>query len=119
MALATSATKRRVQGTLKHLRLTQAFRAIVTGDEVDAGKPDPAIYRLAAERLQEPPQCLLAIEDAVSGVKSARAAGLCCMGVASATKAEALQAAGAHPVFPDFRGLSLARVARAYAPIEI
>jgi HAD superfamily hydrolase (TIGR01509 family) len=110
MALATSATGRRVQGTLKQLGLAQFFRGIVTGDEVGAGKPDPAIYRLAAERLHQPASSLLAIEDAVSGVKSARAAGLRCMGVASAPRAEVLRAAGADPVFPDFRGLTFGQV---------
>jgi HAD superfamily hydrolase (TIGR01509 family) len=119
MALATSATGRRVQGTLHHLGLAKFFRQIVTGDEVGTGKPDPAIYRLAAERLQEPANSLLAIEDAVSGVKSARAAGLRCMGIASASRADALRAAGADPVFPDFRGLSFAQVAVALAPAKI
>ena len=111
MALATSATRRRVEGTLMELGLARYFQTIVTGDEVDAGKPDPAIYRLAAERLQELPEHLLAVEDAVSGVKSATAAGMRCMGVASAQRADALWAAGADPVIPDFRVLSLAELA--------
>ncbi len=119
MALATSATGRRVQGTLHHLGLEKFFRQIVTGDEVGAGKPDPAIYRLAVERMREPAGSLLAIEDAVSGVKSARAAGLRCIGIASASHADALRAAGADPVFPDFRGLSFSQVVPALAPAHL
>jgi beta-phosphoglucomutase len=107
IALATSAGRKRACGTLKELGLADYFEAIVTGDEVVNGKPDPAIYRLVAERLNEAPENLLAVEDAVSGVKSARAAGLRCIGVASAERALDLLAAGAEQVIPDFRSFSL------------
>jgi HAD superfamily hydrolase (TIGR01509 family) len=110
MALATSAGRRRTCGTLEQLGLTRYFEAVVTGDEVGQGKPDPAIYRLAAERLAETPGSLLVVEDAVSGVQSARAAGMRCLGVASPQRAEALRDAGADPVISDFRSLSLARL---------
>jgi len=105
-AVATSASRRRAFGTLEELGLARCFHTIVTGDDVAAGKPDPAIYQLAAKRLQEPPERLLAVEDAASGVKSARAAGMRCLGVAPAHRASLLQAAGADPVIPDFRSLS-------------
>jgi beta-phosphoglucomutase len=107
IALATSASRQRALGTLEELGLASYFEAIVTGDEVTSSKPDPAIYRLAAERLKESPENLLAVEDAVSGVKSARAAGMWCVGVASADQAEKLRAAGADPVISDFCSLSL------------
>jgi beta-phosphoglucomutase len=110
IALATSAGRRRTCGTLEELGLARYFDAIVTGDEVGKGKPDPAIYRLVAERLNETPESLLVVEDAVSGVKSARAAGMRCLGVASPQRAEALRDAGADPVISDFRSLSLARL---------
>jgi beta-phosphoglucomutase len=110
IALATSAGRRRTCGTLEELGLARYFDAIVTGDEVGKGKPDPSIYRLVAERLKETPESLLVVEDAVSGVKSARAAGMRCLGVASPQRAEALRDAGADPVISDFRSLSLARL---------
>jgi HAD superfamily hydrolase (TIGR01509 family) len=110
MALATSACRRRALGTLEELELARFFDAIVTGDDVGKGKPDPAIYRLAAQRLEETPESLLAVEDAVSGVKSARAAGMRCLGIASNGRAEALRTAGAEPVISDFRSFSLAQL---------
>lgn len=70
IAIATSAGGRRAHGTLKELGLSGYFEAVVTGDDVPRGKPDPAIYQLVAERLNETPENLLAVEDAVSGVKS-------------------------------------------------
>lgn len=51
------------------------FDVIVTGDEVSSGKPDLEPYLLAVRRLEmEPNECIV-IEDAISGVKSGKAAG--------------------------------------------
>lgn len=107
MALATSASRQRACGTLREIGIAHHFQSVVTGDDVAAGKPDPAIYLLAAKRLELAPESLVAVEDAVSGVRSAMAAGLKCVGVASATHAESLRAAGADPVVPDFHTLSV------------
>jgi len=107
MALATSAGRRRAVGTLIELGLARYFDTIVTGDEVMAGKPDPAIYFLAAERLRLEPHCLVAVEDAVSGVKSAVSAGFRCLGVGGPERAAQLRAAGAYAVIPDFKSFSI------------
>lgn len=109
-AVATSASRCRTFGTLEELGLARCFHTIVTGDDVAAGKPDPAIYQLAAKRLRESPDRLLAVEDAASGVKSARAAGMQCVGVAHAGRAPLLQAAGADFVIQDFRSCSLGQL---------
>ena len=106
VALATSASKHRTLNTLEELRLRHYFETIVTGDDVVAGKPNPEIYRLAATRLQEQPERLLAFEDAVSGVKAARSAGLRCAGIAHNGRADSLRQAGANPIVEDFRSLS-------------
>src|SRR5215469_3625508 len=110
VALATSAGKLRTLHTLQELRLAHYFETVVTGDDVTTGKPDPAIYCLAAARLQEPPECLLAVEDAVSGVKAARSAGLRCAAIAHNGRADSLRQAGANPIVKDFRGLSLVQL---------
>jgi beta-phosphoglucomutase len=110
MALATSASRRRACGTLEEMGLTHYFETIVTGDEVTAGKPDPAIYRLAATRMQEAPGDLLAVEDAVSGVKAARLACMRCMGIAHNGRADLLRLAGANPIVEDFRSLSFTQL---------
>ncbi|EJM64919.1 HAD-IA family hydrolase [Pseudomonas sp. GM55] len=48
---------------------------LVTAEDVTAGKPDPAGYKLAAQRLGvEPEQCLI-FEDATVGILAAEAAG--------------------------------------------
>lgn len=57
------------------------FAAVVTGDEVSRGKPDPEAYLTAARRLGVDPRACLAIEDSPAGVRSARASGAVTIGV--------------------------------------
>jgi HAD superfamily hydrolase (TIGR01509 family) len=106
-AVATSGSSSRTRGTLTDLGLMASFDVIVTGEEVAVGKPDPTIYKLAAERLEESPSYLLAIEDAPSGVQSAIGAGMRCVGIGNADRALCLRAAGAKPVIPNLQGISL------------
>jgi len=66
---------------------------LVTADDVPRGKPDPAPYLLAAERLGLPPERCLAVEDAPAGIASARAAGCQVLAVTGTAAAEELAAA--------------------------
>lgn len=114
LAVATSASETRTLETLERLHLKKFFHAIVTAGDVPRGKPDPAIYRIACERLNLSPSAALAIEDAVAGIQAARAAGvLACIGIANHTDAEKLICAGASLVMHDFLGQSLAAIADA------
>lgn len=98
LGIATSGHCRYVALALQTLGLTDRFRAIVTGDEVEHGKPAPDVYLLAAERLGVPPACCLALEDAPLGVTAARAAGMVCVAVPNARTA-ALDFSHAHRVY--------------------
>ena len=51
------------------------FAVVVTGDEVNDGKPHPEAYLTAAARLGVDPSRCVAIEDSPTGVASAEAAG--------------------------------------------
>lgn len=51
------------------------FDVVVTGDEVDRGKPAPDPYLAAARQLGVDPACCVAIEDSPTGAASAQAAG--------------------------------------------
>jgi HAD superfamily hydrolase (TIGR01509 family) len=57
------------------------FDAVVTGDQVDDGKPHPEAYLTALERLGVPAVYSVAIEDSPTGVTSAEAAGCLVLGV--------------------------------------
>lgn len=49
---------------------------VVTIEDVAAGKPHPAGYRMAATRLGVPPANCLAVEDSVAGIEAGVAAGM-------------------------------------------
>ncbi len=53
-----------------------AFDVVVTGDEVEHGKPHPEPYHVAARLLGVDPARCVAIEDSPTGVRSAVAAGV-------------------------------------------
>jgi HAD superfamily hydrolase (TIGR01509 family) len=53
----------------------ETFRVVVTGDQVEFGKPHPEPYLTAAAALGVPPEECVAIEDSNTGAKSAEAAG--------------------------------------------
>ncbi len=76
--------------TMSYTRLADAlveqlpvgtFAAVVTGDQVATGKPDPEAYRTACERLGVRPGDSVAIEDSPTGIASAMAAGCVVVGV--------------------------------------
>ncbi len=78
-AVATSSVKRLFHlKTERHQQWFQDFDLVVNGDdpEIKQGKPAPDIFLLAAQRLGVPPERCLVFEDAPSGMKAARAAGM-------------------------------------------
>jgi len=106
-AVATSASASRAVSTLRRLGLLSHFEAVVTGEEVPKGKPDAGIYQLACQRLQCSPKAAVAVEDAASGVRAAKSAGLKCVGIAWHQSGDSLTAAGADAVLHNFVDLTL------------
>jgi len=76
LGVASSSIREWVEACLGRIGLGGAFDALVTGDEVEHGKPDPEIYLRAAEKLGVEPSACLAFEDAPAGIEAARRAGM-------------------------------------------
>jgi len=74
LAVATSSVSASVRPFLNRHNLTSLFDVIVTGDEIERGKPQPDIYLRAAEKLSLAADECLVIEDALSGIAAAKAA---------------------------------------------
>jgi beta-phosphoglucomutase-like phosphatase (HAD superfamily) len=75
--------------------LLDVFSVNVCGRDLPEGKPNPAIFLLAAQELRiEPAQCFVA-EDAPAGIEAARAGGMTALGVARRGDAALLRAVGA------------------------
>jgi HAD superfamily hydrolase (TIGR01509 family) len=73
-ALASSSTRQLVGATLDQFDLAPRFGAVVTGECVTHPKPAPDIFLEAASRLGAAPADCVVIEDAMAGVRAARAA---------------------------------------------
>jgi HAD superfamily hydrolase (TIGR01509 family) len=74
LAVATSSLTASARPFLARHELTGFFDVVVTGEEVERGKPAPDIYLSAAEKLGVPAEACLVVEDALSGVAAAKAA---------------------------------------------
>lgn len=83
IALASSGSKLNVGFTLKQLKIKKFFDVVINGEEVKKGKPNPEIFLKAAKKMKVKPKECVVVEDAVSGIKAARNAGMFCIGVAT------------------------------------
>ena len=76
LAVATSSVSASARPFLDRHELTAFFDVIVTGEEIERGKPQPDIYLRAAEKLGITADACLVIEDALSGIAAGKAAGM-------------------------------------------
>jgi HAD superfamily hydrolase (TIGR01509 family) len=84
IAVATSADEVKMKINLREIGLpVETFDVTVNGLQIERKKPFPDIYLKAAELLGVPPENCLVVEDAPSGIKAARAAGMKCLAVMS------------------------------------
>ena len=91
-AIASSAPQQNIDAHLDELDIRHWFTAVASGEKL-RGKPDPAVFLLAASLLKVAPSECLVIEDAVPGVAAARSAGMRCLAVLTTNPAEKLSRA--------------------------
>jgi beta-phosphoglucomutase family hydrolase len=82
-AIVTSAPAANADVMLRALELASLFEAVVTAEDVAAGKPDPEVFLTAASRLGVPSSRCIVVEDAAAGIEGARRAGMRCIGVSA------------------------------------
>jgi HAD superfamily hydrolase (TIGR01509 family) len=101
VAIASGALRAEIVAVLTAVGLAPSFPIIVSADDPVDGKPSPAPYRLAMQRLAahvganggfDSSRCV-AIEDSHWGITAAKAAGMRVVGVTSSYSADALAAA--------------------------
>jgi len=81
--LATSSRRKFVDVILESVPWSDELAFRLTGDDVTRGKPDPQIYRMAAEALEIPVGRMLVLEDSGNGCAAAVAAGAVTVAVPS------------------------------------
>jgi HAD superfamily hydrolase (TIGR01509 family) len=114
-AVASSGSAWRVHETLDLLQIGHHFTVVVAGDEFKEGKCDSAIFQETAHQMQVRFEESLVFEDSMSGVRSASAIGMKCLGIADCCRAKALLDAGAKCVYPNFVDTSLDELQKFFA----
>ena len=76
IGLASSTRKDIVERELADAGILHYFESITGGDSVKISKPNPEIYLIACDKMQEPPEECFAIEDSFNGIRAAKAAGM-------------------------------------------
>jgi len=76
LCIASSGSRRNVVTGLQALKIENYFNCVITAEDVDRAKPDPAIFKFALEQTAVDAQQALVIEDAISGIQAADAAGI-------------------------------------------
>ena len=116
LRLALASSSKNVTAMLQRLSLpdgrplSSVFDADLSGTDVPHGKPDPALFLLAAKALKVPPAQCLVIEDASAGIAAARAGGMASVGIARLGDEALLQAARAGLVVTSLDQVDVAAV---------
>lgn len=107
LGIATSNSKELAKAALIRHGMDEVFQAVVTSDEVKAGKPSPEVYLTAAERLAADPSDCLVFEDLPAGILAGKRAGMTVFAVADdfSERAEEEKRRIADGFIRDFREL--------------
>ncbi|MDR7036043.1 HAD superfamily hydrolase (TIGR01509 family) [Methylobacterium sp. BE186] len=117
LRLALASSSKNAAAMLARLKLPDGrtllslFDADLSGREVPRGKPDPALFLLAAEAVATPPAQCVVVEDAPAGIRAARAGGMTALGIARLGDEALLREAGADLVVTSLDQVELAALA--------
>lgn len=108
LAVCSAADLRKVRYNIKAIGVEESlFTALVTGSDVARKKPFPDIYLEGARRVGIDPKDCLVVEDAVSGIQAAHAAGMDAVGIPSTFTPEQLtEKAGPEYILAETRLLT-------------
>ena len=106
LAVASGADRFKVETNINALGLSvNDFDVVTGGDEVQKNKPDPEIFIKSAEKCSVKCSECIVIEDSLSGIKSAKAAGMKVIGLTGTCEKNELVQSGAEWVVDKLTGL--------------
>jgi HAD superfamily hydrolase (TIGR01509 family) len=112
VCVASSGPPEKISASLNRVGLYDRFAPhIFSAVQVEHGKPAPDLFLFAAGQMNASPERCVVIEDSVSGIAAARAAGMTVLGYHGGSHcrtghAETLRNAGAAVTFDDMRELT-------------
>jgi len=109
LLLASSSSKVQIEMVFKRFELHKYFTHIISGEDFEYSKPNPAIFLDAVEKSGFTADECIIIEDSTNGIKAANAAGVYCIGYKN--DEHSLQDTSlANEVISDFKQLSYERI---------
>lgn len=110
VAVGSSGSHEKIAFSLSQACLDSYFEVVVSSADVPRGKPFPDLFLRSSDLLGVDPSHCAVIEDSVSGVQAAKAAGMMAVGVTNSFPRAVLEEAGADIVvgsLEEFLPLSL------------
>ncbi len=99
-AVATSTVYEWAIFTLGKAGIEHRFTTIVSGDQVEHGKPAPDIFLKAADKLGIDPLCCIGLEDSEAGIAAVANAGMYAIMIPDIKPPSATARGHAHQVLP-------------------
>ena len=113
LALASSSHTLVIDAIIDKLGYRRYFDVVVSGFELENGKPAPDIFLYAADRLGTPHAETMVIEDTANGVLAAKNAGMKCLGFQNPTNPTRQDLSKADLVSDSFETVTVEQLKRA------
>jgi beta-phosphoglucomutase len=110
IGIATSSRRPYLNYVLTVYHLSYLFDVIVSAEDIQKGKPDPEIYIKTAQLLHVKPEKCIVFEDSLSGISSAKSAGMHVIAISTTHNANELR--GADQMIEDFSEMSMEKIAK-------
>lgn len=95
-------------------------KTLVSAEDVDEGKPDPACYLLGRQRLGlDDSTNIIVVEDAPSGIRAGKAAGFKVVGLTTTHTIQQVKEAGADWIIRDLSSLTVTDYQSGQVQLEI
>ena len=110
VGLASNAVRKNVSLIINELNIFNDFDSIISGDEVNNGKPNPEMFNKTINRFNiKKDECLI-FEDSLEGVKAAKNSGIKVVGISSSTSDKTLIDAGSIKTISNYIGFDLSKI---------
>jgi beta-phosphoglucomutase len=100
--IAVASNSRNALTIIKQVKIEHLLDAIVDGHQIENSKPDPEVFLLASKNVGVSPAHCLVVEDAVTGIESAKRAGMKSLGIGTKERLP-----NANVVVPDLSAISI------------